>query len=170
MREAVALGVRAHQLVHDVKVIARERLNVVRAHRERDLLDHRVTECLDPSLNLTGAWRGTGRVELDHKVNRAKQIRSLRDDEIHRTAKVGSVLRIHVAQLHLEVRRARVSNIGEVRPSVIEKQCVLRTLIDLQLRRHGASCHKVRNYATACPATSRTPGCTEASLAYVLCR
>ena len=142
--EAVASRVRAHQLVHNVEVLAGQSLDVVRADGERDLVDHRETHGLDPAPILASTRRRrrsrSGLLELNHQIDWTEQIGGLGHDKVDRGAEVGGILRVDVTQLHLEVGGAHVPHVGEVATRVVEEERILRTLVNLQLWCHRTFC------------------------------
>jgi len=74
---ALTLGVALHELVDDVHLITRDRLDGVRADLERHLLDHRVAKRLDPRRVVTrvGARGRRSRIQVHHQVDRAEEVR-----------------------------------------------------------------------------------------------
>mmetsp|Transcript_23081 Transcript_23081/g.44907 ORF Transcript_23081/g.44907 Transcript_23081/m.44907 type:complete len:272 (-) Transcript_23081:1218-2033(-) len=128
-----ALLVLGHELVHNVKHIARDFLDVVRADAERDALDRREAERLDPRRVTRTAINRTHLVQIQHQIDRTEQVCGLGDDELHGAAEIGTVLRIHIAELELEIRRAHIPDIREVRARVVIQERVLRALVDLKL-------------------------------------
>lgn len=122
----------------------------MRADREGNLLDTRKAELLDPGgvrAAIASASRWYRRRQ--HEINRPKQVSGLRNDELDGRPKLGLVLRVNVAKLHLEVRGADVADIREVGARVVIQKCILRTLINLKLR-HGFYCYiySEKAYAT----------------------
>ena len=134
--KAVAVRVVTHKLVDDVQVVTGENLDVVGAHREGDLVNHRIPNRLDPRPHCSRRRSARRLLKLAHEVHGAKEVRGLRDHKVNRGAEVRSVLRVDVAQLHLKVGRARVTDVREVRARVVVKEGVLRSLVDLKLRCH----------------------------------
>ena len=135
----VPMRVVAHQLVNDVQVIARKRLHVVRPDGEGDLVDHRHADVLDPAPHMPASSRSISRrhlVEFDHQVAGTEQVRGLRNDEIDGAAETRGVLRVDVAQLHLKVGGADVTDVREVGTRVVVQERILGTGVELQLGCH----------------------------------